>query len=41
VESLDAEKPHTSTLRLLCFLGQRRLHPLRRAKLFFTAAFTF
>jgi hypothetical protein len=41
VESLDAEKPRTSTPCLLCFLYQRRLHPLHRAKLFFTAAFTF
>jgi hypothetical protein len=41
VESSDAEKPSTSTLRLLCFLYQRRRLPLRCAKIFFTVAFTF
>jgi hypothetical protein len=41
VESLDAEKPHTSTPCLLRFLYECRLHPLHRVKLFFTAAFTF
>jgi hypothetical protein len=41
VETLDTEKPRTSTLRLLCFLYRRHLPPLRHTKLFFTAAFTF
>jgi hypothetical protein len=41
VETLDAEKPRTSTPRLVCFLYRHRLPLLRRTKLFFTAAFTF
>jgi hypothetical protein len=41
VETLDAEKTHTSTSCLLCFLYRRRLPPLRHTERFFTAAFTF
>jgi hypothetical protein len=41
VETLDAEKNHTSTPRLLCFLYRRRLPPLRHTEGFFTTAFNF
>jgi hypothetical protein len=41
VETLDAEKTHTLTPHLLCFLYRRRLAPIRRTEPFFTAAVTF